>query len=200
MQKLNERRVENRARELRLALTAILDPGTPRKTVDYLADIGLEKLSRMTLKELAETGIGPVAAARMLATFVVAKLSYNSGSKSQLKKPSDVAHFFQDMKYLTKTEYRAAILDSHDIVAVETFRNTTPLQILAGVTSISPSARFILVHNHPGRDASPTRQDIELTETLIQSCKLSQLKLVDHVVIGNGGWTSMRDMGLIKGV
>lgn len=51
--------------------------------------------------------------------------------------------------------------------------------------------KFILVHNHPSGDATPSIQDIELTKKIEEGSKLLELQLLDHIVIGDGSFQSI---------
>ena len=52
-------------------------------------------------------------------------------------------------------------------------------------------SKFILVHNHPSGDATPSMQDIELTKRIEEGAKLLELQLLDHIVIGDGVFQSI---------
>lgn len=51
--------------------------------------------------------------------------------------------------------------------------------------------KFILVHNHPSGDASPSLADLELTKRVENGAKLLELNLLDHIVIGDGTFQSI---------
>ncbi len=51
--------------------------------------------------------------------------------------------------------------------------------------------KIILVHNHPSGDASPSEQDMEFTDKIYNASELLGIQLVDHLVIGNGKFTSI---------
>ena len=59
------------------------------------------------------------------------------------------------------------------------------------------SAAIILVHNHPSGDPSPSRQDITLTQQIIEAGRPLGLAVHDHVIIGSKGHVSLRGQGLI---
>jgi DNA repair protein RadC len=59
------------------------------------------------------------------------------------------------------------------------------------------SAAIILVHNHPSGDPSPSRADISLTRDIAEAGKKLGIAVHDHVIIGAGGHSSMRGMGLL---
>lgn len=52
-------------------------------------------------------------------------------------------------------------------------------------------SKFILVHNHPSGDATPSMQDLELTKRIEEGAKLLELRLLDHIVIGDGVFQSI---------
>ncbi|UQY79899.1 RadC-like JAB domain [Candidatus Hepatincola sp. Av] len=56
---------------------------------------------------------------------------------------------------------------------------------------------FILVHNHPSGDDTPSKADIELTKSLAYTCKNLNITLYDHIIIGQEGITSFRESGLL---
>ncbi len=51
--------------------------------------------------------------------------------------------------------------------------------------------KFILVHNHPSGDSTPSRQDIEMTNRLYDISKMLGIELIDHLVIGDMNYTSI---------
>jgi DNA repair protein RadC len=59
------------------------------------------------------------------------------------------------------------------------------------------SAAIILVHNHPGGDPTPSRQDIELTRQVVDAGRPLGIAVHDHIIIGANGYKSMRALGLL---
>jgi DNA repair protein RadC len=60
------------------------------------------------------------------------------------------------------------------------------------------SATFIiLVHNHPSGSPEPSESDIEVTKKLVRIGRMLGIWLHDHVIIGNGGFVSLRAMGIV---
>lgn len=57
--------------------------------------------------------------------------------------------------------------------------------------------RIILVHNHPSNDTTPSPHDVALTRRLIEGATILGLSILDHVIIGKTGYTSLRDIGVI---
>ena len=61
---------------------------------------------------------------------------------------------------------------------------------------------FIVVHNHPGSDPSPSEADLRLTRRILDASKILQLQLIDHVVIGSpaagrSSYFSFKEAGVI---
>ena len=61
------------------------------------------------------------------------------------------------------------------------------------------AAALILIHNHPSGDPAPSREDLRLTRQLVDAAQLVDLKIHDHVIIGNGSgaWVSLATKGLM---
>jgi DNA repair protein RadC len=59
------------------------------------------------------------------------------------------------------------------------------------------SAAIILTHNHPSGDPTPSRDDIVMTQQIIEAAKTLAIVVHDHVIVGNGTWLSFRREGLM---
>ncbi|MEK7220660.1 MAG: DNA repair protein RadC [candidate division NC10 bacterium] len=61
------------------------------------------------------------------------------------------------------------------------------------------AASVIVVHNHPSGDPTPSREDLQLTRQLVKAAELLDLRLHDHVIIGNGTgrWVSLAQQGVL---
>ncbi len=62
---------------------------------------------------------------------------------------------------------------------------------------LTNAASVIIAHNHPSGDPRPSREDIELTERLIDAGKMIGIELLDHVIVGNGNFESLRETGYL---
>ena len=60
------------------------------------------------------------------------------------------------------------------------------------------AAAIILVHNHPSGDPTPSREDLAMTAQVVQAAAVLGIAVRDHVIIGNGRWTSFREQGLLQ--
>jgi DNA repair protein RadC len=59
------------------------------------------------------------------------------------------------------------------------------------------AAAIIVVHNHPSGDTEPSKEDVKLTERLREAGGLLGVQLLDHLVIGDGGYVSLAERGLL---
>lgn len=55
------------------------------------------------------------------------------------------------------------------------------------------ASRMLMIHNHPSGDSAPSREDISVTETIIKSSNQIGMPLLDHIIVGKYGYTSMRE-------
>jgi DNA repair protein RadC len=60
------------------------------------------------------------------------------------------------------------------------------------------SASIILAHNHPSGECEPSREDISLTKRLVEVGELVGIHVLDHLIIGDGGYASLKQMGLME--
>ena len=58
------------------------------------------------------------------------------------------------------------------------------------------AAAIIVVHNHPSGDPTPSPEDVRLTEMLVQAGKLMDIEVLDHLIIGQGRFVSLKERGL----
>jgi DNA repair protein RadC len=64
-----------------------------------------------------------------------------------------------------------------------------PKEVLEGAL-LANAVGIIVAHNHPSGEAEPSEQDRKLTAGLKQACELVGINLVDHIIVGNGKYTS----------
>lgn len=71
-----------------------------------------------------------------------------------------------------------------------------PREVFKGAL-LSSAAAILFVHNHPSGDPEPSREDLELTKRLTEAGQLLGVRVLDHVIIGRGRYTSLADQGLV---
>ena len=60
------------------------------------------------------------------------------------------------------------------------------------------AAGMILLHNHPSGDPSPSREDIAVTDRLVQAGKMMDIPVLDHIILGDHKYISLKEKGMVK--
>lgn len=164
---------------------------------------GLEKLKNCTLNELQRIkGVGKAKACQILAVFELNKrVKHKENGNKPIMTPRDVYNYVSErFKGEAKEHFIALYLDTKNkVVKEETISigtlNTAivhPREIFK--TAIKENANsMILVHNHPSGDPTPSNEDKTTTEKLFQAGELLNIKMLDHVIIGNGKYYSFKN-------
>ena len=119
--------------------------------------------------------------------------------KIKIKSGQDVANMFmEELRYEKREIVKIIILNTkNNIIKIEDvavggvdFVNVSPKDILTEVIKVN-APKMIIIHNHPSGDPTPSRADIEITNRIYACCELFQIKLLDHIVIGDGKFESI---------
>lgn len=189
-------------------LALILEKGTKQENVIEMSNRlinkhGLNKLSECSLKELQEiNGIGFAKACQIIALFELNKRhalsekprKFISSAKAVFelmneklkdeKQENFITIHLNNRNYFIKEELiTKGVLDASIIDSREVFKSAIR----------NSASRIILVHNHPSGDPSPSEEDQEVTEKLIDAGELLGIKVLDHVIIGNGNYWSWKE-------
>lgn len=62
---------------------------------------------------------------------------------------------------------------------------------------LSNSASIMLFHNHPSGDPAPSKEDVSITERIKESGRILGIELIDHIIIGNDSYCSLKEKGII---
>jgi DNA repair protein RadC len=154
----------------------------------------LSQLSRLELSDLAkEFGLGIAKAAQLCASFeIAARISRESIISTSISKPLNIYNAIVPQLRLQTTESLHVMLADSRLchirtvtVSQGTVNQTTchPRDVLRPVIN-SQAHGFVLVHNHPSGDPSPSYADDEMTRVIIKAANLMQVRFVDHVIIG----------------
>jgi DNA repair protein RadC len=195
-------------------LAILFRTGTAKKNAVQVADAlfrelgGLPGIATASLAQLVSVdGIGRVKAIEVKAAIELGKrLSVaNEDAKPIIRSPADVAQLMMaDLRYEAKEHLYALMLDARNQVrhtrSISTGTLTEslvhPREVFSEVIKFS-AASFVLVHNHPSGDPDPSPEDIKTTKRLIEAGKVMGVELLDHVIIGDGRWCSMKQLDLI---
>jgi len=207
---MNDLPDDERPRERLLAI--ILRSGTPQENAlqlsqRILAHYGsLEGLAQATPSDLMQIkGVGAAKAAQVIAAFELGQrlMTQPAEPRPQISSAADAARLVMDMGTLAQEHVRVILLDSaRRIIAIQTVYigtlNASVMRVSEiyreAITRNSPA--IILAHNHPSGDPEPSPEDVELTRVLVAAGKLLDITLLDHLIIGQQRWVSLRDIGL----
>ena len=72
-----------------------------------------------------------------------------------------------------------------------------PREVFRKAVAVAASA-IVLCHNHPTGDTTPSAEDIRVTRQMIDASKILQIQILDHVIVSESSYTSLRESGLVK--
>ena len=179
-----------------------------------LGDVGtLRDLSRQEPESLVRNrALGPAKAANLAAAFELGRRAEREAFKeTRLQTPAEVYQFMSaEMQALAHESVRVILLNTRYAVirTDEVFKGALnesvchPREIFRKAIVHSAHA-FVLVHNHPSGDPSPSEADNRMTRSIRDAAALLRIEFCDHIIIGAPGgnrvqpWFSFKEMGLI---
>ena len=167
--------------------------------------MGLSFLSEVSTSEIQKIkGLGNVKAIQLKAIVEIAKRMAKPADILQFKitSPEDaVSLLMEDMRYLKQERLVTILLDAKNTV-MKIITNTIgglnasivePREIFKEPIKCS-SSKIILAHNHPSGNPYPSEKDIQLSNRMNEAGKLFGIELMDHIIIGNGVFASLKKM------
>ncbi len=167
--------------------------------------LGLHHLTPKDLKTIK--GIGEVKAVKLIT---VAELSRRMAAAVREKdicftNPRQVAEAYMErMRHFEQEHCMVVYLDGKDMrIADEELSVGTLNASLVSTREIfrracrHNAASIILLHNHPSGNPQPSREDILLTQRLSQASHLMEIPLLDHIIIGDNTYTSLKEKGVL---
>lgn len=166
---------------------------------------GLRYLEEASIDELMMVpGIGRVKAIQIKAVLELAK-RINSNKLNEIKtkitNPKTIYDLLaSELKDLKTEQVKVVLLDAKayvkSIITVSVGATNksmvSPKEILSEPIKQLASS-IVLVHNHPSGDTTPSRQDILLTKKIIDYAAVFDITVLDHIIIGNNGYTSIKE-------
>ncbi len=188
----------------------LLGTGLPGEMVTDLARNllvefgGLHGLARMSVADLRRRkGLGEAKAAQLKAALELARrlAVEHPDERFQIKSPADVASLLQlEMSALEQEELRVVLLDTKNrVLSVRTVyvgsANATALRVgeLFKEAIRQNATAIVVVHNHPSGDPTPSSEDVQMTRTIREAGKLLDVEVLDHVVIGQSRFVSLKE-------
>lgn len=195
-------------------LAILLRTGTYAESAVRLAQTvlkeigGLRQLSDATVEQLTNIkGIGTAKALQLQAGIELGKRMARSklADVVTIRSPQDVMNLMSEqLRYLQKEHFVCLFLNTKNhVIAEETLSMGSlngsivhPREVFRAAIKRS-SAAIICVHNHPSGDPTPSTDDIEVTQRLVEAGQLLGIEVLDHVIIGDQRFVSLKQEGLV---
>lgn len=195
-------------------LAVILRTGSSSENILNLSDRvlketgGLNGVLNCSIDELLKLkGIGEAKAAQLLAVGELLKRfkSFKSGEIIKISQPKDAAEYvMNEMRYLKQEHLKVIMLSTKNAVinikdvSVGSLNSSIvhPREVFSEAIRKS-SASIIICHNHPSGDPTPSSEDISLTGRIKECGKLLGIELLDHIIIGDGTYVSLKEKGIM---
>ena len=191
-------------------LAILLGSGTRSQSAVALAErvlaadgSGILFLNDCTPEELCSIeGIGPAKSAALIASAELGRRLTTTPREKQanVSSPDDISKLFmQNMRYLKKECFKVLLLNvKNEIISIEDVSvgslmssDAHPREVFAAPLRRG-AANVILVHNHPSGSSRPSQDDIDLTQRLSWAGDIMGIHVLDHIIIGDGEYTSMK--------
>lgn len=167
--------------------------------------LGLSFLNDISTSEIQKIkGLGQIKALQLKAVVEIAKRITKPADilKYKINSPEDVVTLImEDMRYLKQEHLITILLDSKNYV-MKIVTNTIgglnsniiePREIFKEPIKCSCS-KIVLAHNHPSGNPFPSEKDVDSTRRFYEAGKIFGIELLDHIIIGNGVFASLKKM------
>ena len=192
-------------------LAILIGSGTQEKSAldiarDLTADNGILKNIALVhdVKELAKTkGLGRAKAALIIAALELGRriASAEPLVRDSITSPEDgVALLMPRLRYESKEHFLVVLLNSKNkVLDVEQISEGSlnssvvhPREVFAPAV-LHHAAAILTAHNHPSGDPTPSKEDKDLTNTLVQAGKYMGIPVLDHIIIGDAKYFSFKE-------
>lgn len=169
---------------------------------------GLKGLVNLSYHELTRIhGIGPAKAVQILAGIELGQRLVKAIPEETdvIRCPSDVVQLvMEEMRFLQQEHFVCMFLNTKNRVIDKKCifigsLNTSvvhPREIFREAIRCS-AASVICIHNHPSGDPTPSQEDVEITKRLFNAGEMIGIEMIDHLIIGDQTYYSMRENNLI---
>lgn len=195
-------------------LALIIRTGTGNKSAVRLADEVISYTNEKTgglgmaeVKELTEIdGIGEAKACSIVAAMELSRrlISSRQGTvRVRIRDSKQVAEILMEEMMCEKRELFMTLnlnsklqVESKSVISIGNIDSAPvhPREVF-GPAVRRGAAAVVVAHNHPSGDPTPSLQDIDVTKRLIKASEILGIRLLDHVIVGNGCFTSMKSEG-----
>ncbi len=168
---------------------------------------GVSGLAAASPRELERVpGVGPARAAQLSAAFELGRRAVADwpAGRWTIRGPRDLAtRLVTELGHLPREELRVVLLDTRNgVLGMRTVYRGNVSSAVVRVGELFRdavrvhAARMVLAHNHPSGDPAPSPDDLHVTAEAVAAGRLLDIAVLDHLIIGHGRWTSLRDRGV----
>ncbi len=186
-------------------LAIIIGPKATSEVTGKLASLGIRELATLSKEDLLKfDGVGELTATRITTAFELGKqlLSYKNKDVEIIRSPEDAAKLFEDLSIHNQEHFVAIYLNTKNhvlkkkTITIGSLNASIvhPREVYSEAIKIG-AASVVVAHNHPSGDTYPSREDIDVTRRLSEAGKIMGIDLLDHIVIGQGNFTSLKEKG-----
>lgn len=165
-----------------------------KNNLNFLRNIAIEELIKIK-------GIGKVKAVQIKAMCELASRMNGIDNYKGIKilKTQDIGELlFEEMRFEKQEILKLVMLDNQNKLlkikeVAKGARNfvSANIQVIFNEALKTQALKFILVHNHPSGETTPSQKDIEFTERIIQASKILEIQFLDHIIIGSNNYVSI---------
>jgi DNA repair protein RadC len=161
---------------------------------------------KMKIKGIGKAKFAQLKAAFELGRRLISSEAQDGSDKPSFRKSSDVFDYYRPKFYgLKKERFLCALLDTKNrifkesVVSEGTLTSSLvhPREVFRSAIK-EASASVLFVHNHPSGDTTPSRDDVIITERLVETGKIVGIEVLDHIIISDGGYLSLFEKGYIN--
>ena len=156
---------------------------------------------------IALNGIGPVKAIQILTLLELSRRLSKATYKQTMKwtSPKDVAgYFMEEMRHKKKEQFLVVYLDTkckcigYERVSEGSLNASIvhPREVYKGPICKSDYS-IIVLHNHPSGEPIPSKEDLQITAKLKDTGDIVGIRLLDHIIIGDGCFISLKEQGYL---
>jgi DNA repair protein RadC len=167
---------------------------------------GVHGLVQASCDDLARVdGVGRARAAQVVAAIELGRrtLARAPSARVQLRTPTEAAAFLMpSFGARTVEQFGVVLLDTRHrvlrtaVLSVGTLNSTVvePREVFREA-AIGGAAAIVVFHNHPSGDPAPSADDLELTRRLVAAGVLMGIDVVDHIILGDVRYCSLKEVG-----
>ena len=162
----------------------------------------LSALCNCEIEQLTHAGLTEKQAIRTHALIELGRRIYSSSNSDSLPIESPdaaAAYLTYDLAYKPQEHFAVLVMNiKNQVIGKKVIAIGSSTETIASPKEVFQIAvrmggdRIIVAHNHPSGSTEPSPQDIQITDLLLKAGKALDIEVMDHLILGNGSWNSLR--------